>query len=174
MKKTISMLLLLALTLCSVLAVSSCTADTPPEIPEGYKLYENSDLSFAYPEDWSMQSGSVVMLINPAGVGNNINVVYENKTDAYDDLTVESFNESLKPAYEAMGMRISNVAVSHETTNNVNYTKLSYSATVSGTKMKQTALIATIGNYTYSITITETNADAELVETVINTLYSKR
>ena len=174
MKKIVSLLLALTLTIGLVCSLSSCSGGNAPELPDGCKRYENGYLSFAYPEDWSKQTGSVDMLVNPTGVGNNITVAYESKTNAYDNLTVESFNSTMKPAYESMGMSVSNVSISKGTTNNVDYVKLSYNARMSGVSMKQTAIITTIGNRTFSITITEVNSDAKLISTVIDTLYAKR
>lgn len=174
MRKIISLLLVLTLVMSLALSLSACNNAKAPEIPEGYKLYENEYISFAYPEDWSFQSGSVDMLVNPTGVGNNITIVFENKTDAYENLTVESFNETLKPSYEAMGMTVSNVDISKGTSNNASYVKLSYNSRMSGVSMKQTAIITTVGDRTYSITVTEVSSDAELLQNVIDTLYSKK
>ncbi len=143
-----------------------------PEIPEGYQVYKNDDLSFAYPDDWKSNSGSVVMLINPTGIGNNITVVYEAKTDGYDDLTVESFNTMMKPSYEAMGMTISNVAVEKKTTNGLKVVQITYNAKMAGQSMTQTAFIFNAGKSTYTVTVTEVTPDAELVKTVFETLYT--
>lgn len=174
MRKIISLLLVLTLVMGLALSLSACNNAIAPEIPEGYKLYENEYISFAYPEDWSFQAGSVDMLMNPAGSGNNITIVFENKTDAYENLTVESFNETFKPSYEAMGMSLSNVSISHENSNNLKFVKLSYNSRMSGVSMKQTAIITTVGDRTYSITVTEVSSDAELLQNVIDTLYSKK
>ena len=182
MKKIISVLLIITLLMGCIFVLAACSdkksssskkKDKAPEIPEGYKRYQNDDLSFAYPEDWTKRSGSAEILVNPEGAGNNITVVYEDKTDIYDDLTVESFNRKLRPSYEAIGMTLSNVAVKEGKTNNVEYVQISYNARRNGMSMKQTQLITSIGDYTYSITITEVDSDRELVETVIETLYDK-
>ena len=59
-----------------------------PTIPEGYKLYDNGDISFAYPADWVKTDGGVVILTNKSGAGNNITVTYEAKNTIYDTFTV--------------------------------------------------------------------------------------
>ena len=170
MKKISCIALAVLLMLGSMLAFSSCNAKTP-EIPEGYQVYENGGLSFAYPENWTKTDGSTVILINPTGIGNNITVVYEGKTDMYAEMTAESFNELLKPTYEAMGMTLSNVTVNQKTSNGLDVTEINYTAKVMDTTMEQTAFIATIGDRTYTVTITETTQDDTLVSNVFNTLY---
>ena len=146
-----------------------------PTIPDGYKLYDNGSISFAYPDDWSMTDGSTVILINPEGYGNNITVVYEAKNTIYDDMTVEDFNELLKPSFEAMGFSVSNPEVSIiKNKAGVTVTKMTYTATVDGISMQQTIFVTTANNRSYSITVTETWNDDELVETVFNTLNVKK
>ena len=173
MKKISLVMAVLLLIASCVFTLAACdkTAKTP-EIPEGYQAYSNDVLSFAYPEGWSANSGSVVTLMDPNGNGNNITVVYEAKTDLYDDMTVESFNSMMKPTYEAMGMTVSNVAIEKRTTNGLNVVQLSYDAKVAGQSLSQTVFITTIGDSTYSITVTEMTPDAELVDNVFNTLYA--
>ena len=172
MKKLISLLLSLVLSIGCALSLTSCSA-TPPEVPEGYVLYENDDLSFAYPEGWVSQKGSITILASSLSGGNNITLAYEEKTDAYEDLTVESFNTLLKPSLESIGMSISGIVITEEKTNNVELTKITYDATVGNMKVYQTLFITTVGENTYTITITELNKDSKLVDTVFKTLYSK-
>ena len=140
-----------------------------PTIPEGYKLYDNGNISFAYPDDWTITDGSTVLIT--AGAGNNITVVYEAKTNMYEDMTMDDFNEMFVPAYEAMGMTVSNASVNSTTNDNdVKITKISYKATASGVTMKQTLYITTAGQRTYTVTVTETTNDATLVKNVFDTL----
>lgn len=173
MKKILCITLATLLVLGSMLAFSACGAKAP-EIPEGYQVYEDGSLSFAYPEDWTKNSGSTVILMNPAGVGNNITVVYEAKTDVYEKMTVESFNTDMKPAYEAMGMTVSNVSITNQETNGLDVVELSYTAKMMGVSMEQTAFITTIGDRTYTVTVTETTQDDTLVSNVFNTLYKAK
>ena len=142
-----------------------------PTIPEGYKLYDNGDISFAYPDDWTKTDGSTVMLMNPTGAGNNITVVYEAKTDIYDDMTISDFNDMFKPVFEAMGMTITNPSVSNSTNDNgLKIAKISYTVSSSGVNMKQTMYIMTVGQRTYTVTVTESTSDAALVKNVFDTL----
>lgn len=145
--------------------------ETEASIPEGYKLYENEVLSFAYPEDWTLQDGSTVMLVNPTGTGNNITVVYEAKTDMYETMSLSDFNKQLKPMFEAMGVRVSGTTVDQVTNpNDLDITKITMSSTVSNVTMKQNLFIITVGERTYTITVTEATSDANLPKNVFNTL----
>ena len=168
MKKISCIALAALLVLGSMLALASCGAKAP-EIPEGYQVYENGGLSFAYPEDWTKTDGSTVLLINPTGVGNNITVVYEAKYN-HKDLTIDTFNEQMKPAYEAMGMTVSNATVTQKTSNGLDVTEIHYTAKMMGVTMEQTAFITNIGDRTYTVTVTETTQDDTLVSNVFNTL----
>lgn len=142
-----------------------------PTIPEGYKLYDNGDISFAYPDDWNRTDGSTVMLMNPTGAGNNITVVYEAKTDMYEKMSVTEFNAQMKPAFEAMGMTITNVAINHsENGNGLDITKISLNNSYANVNMKQTMYIMTVGQRTYTVTVTEATSDAALVKNVFDTL----
>lgn len=173
MKRVVRLLLVTLLLLGCISGITACGgAAKAPEIPEGYKAYDNGSLSFAYPEDWNANSGSVVTLVNPTGIGNNITVVQEAKTDMYDDLTAESFGTMMQPTYEAMGMKVSDVQVEKKTTNGLDVVQITYNAKLAGVSMSQTAFITTIGDSTYTVTVTETTADDVLVSTVFETLYA--
>ena len=189
MKNVLCLLLACAMMLVSMLALVSCDpasvlvgtesdAESSTEvstkeevvIPEDYQTYSNSDLSFAYPKDWTKQDGSVVVL--SGSNGNNVTVVYENKTDMYEKMTVDSFNAELKPALQAAGMEVSDVSIEKKTTNSLSVVVLSFKATMNGVSMKQTGYIITLGDKTYTVTVTEVQPDAELVATVLDTLQA--
>lgn len=153
------------------LAITACGGTKGTPIPDGYQLYDNGAIAFAYPGDWTITDGSTVILVNPSGVGNNITVVYEAKNDFYKTMGVSDFETQLQPVFEQMGMVISNVSVEQtENQSGLAITKISYSNTVSGVQMQQTMYIITAGDKTYTVTVTETTPDAELVENVFNTL----
>ena len=143
---------------------------TDASVPNGYKLYSDEYISIVYPKTWDKTEGSVTLMQDKSN-GDNITIAYETKTDYYDDMTVAQFNSELKPVYEAMGMSISNADVKHQTNQNgIKITKLSYTATVAGTSIKQTALIFTVSDRTYSVNVTETISKPELVTNVFNSI----
>ena len=111
------------------------------------------------------------MLMNPAGVGNNITVVYEAKTTMYEEMTLTDFNTQFKPVYEAMGMTISSPSINQlKNENGLKITKIKMTTTVASVTMTQTMYVTTVGDRTYSITVTETTSDADLVKNVFDTL----
>ena len=184
MKKLLCIIFALVLSLGATFVLASCgepeettaaqTDPTPtaPATPDGYELYDNGKISFAYPSGWVKTDGSVVILTDNGGSGNNVTVAYEAKTDIYEKMTLESFNRDFKPAFEAMGMSISNAAVS-QTKNSagVEITKVTYNATMSGVSMKQTLAVLSVDEYTYTVTVTEVKSDATLVDNVLNTIW---
>jgi hypothetical protein len=168
--------LLLALcVLCSCGAPAGGTTETSattvpaPVIPDGYTKYNNGDMSFAYPSDWVKTDGSVTILSDKTN-SNNITVAYEAKTDMYDTFTVADFNSMIKPAYDAMGMSISNVKIEHKTVNGEKINVFSFTNVTSGRTMTQTQYIFNAGTRTYVVTVTETTRDTTLVKTVIDTI----
>ena len=141
-------------------------------IPAGYKLYDDGNITFAYPSDWSKEEeDGTVLLMNAEESANNITVVYEPKTDMYENMTVESFNETMKPVFDSVGMSIYNLSIS-QTKNKagIDVTKMSFKTTVSGVSMQQTVYCTTIGEKTYSVTITVVDSDSALVKNVLDTL----
>ena len=141
-----------------------------PVIPTGYKKYSNDDISFAYPSDWSITNGSSTIFKGTKN-GNNITLVYEDKTDYYEKLTVQKFNSEMKPMYANMGMSVSNASVS-QTSNGtgLKITKIAFNNAMSGTTIKQTQFITTVGNKTYTITVSEFVSDSTLVNNVFNSI----
>ena len=192
MKRLICTLLALILCMAALVSMSACngngndnntTADgndgatevTSPEPPAGNKLYENDDLSFAYPETWVTTAGSVPVISDSNNSGNNITVAYEPKTTVYKGMTMDIFNELFKPAFEAMGLTLSNITISQvENANGVAITKLTYNAANAVTTMKQTIYCFDAGSYTYSVTVTEMVEAYDVVQNVFNTIYVLR
>ena len=183
MKRKIAVLLSLIMILASLISCGSGAENTTPTtqttqtttstetvIPTGYVKYNNGNIAFAYPKNWTRTNGSTTIFTNPNGNGNNITVVYENKNTAYDTLTTASFNSDVKPVYEAMGLAISNAKVEHKTTNGEKVTVISYTAKTQGRTIKQTQFVIHSGNRTYTVTVSEFASDTALVQNVFNTL----
>lgn len=164
------LLLILALVCCCVLALGSCGAKEA-QIPDGYQVYNNGDISFAYPETWTMTDGSTVILVNETGMGNNITVVYEAKNDVYSTITAEDFQSQMGTILAATGMTISDCTIT-QTENEIGtaMTRIAFTSTVANMELGQTMYILNVGERTYTVTVTETVADDALVENVFNTL----
>ena len=174
---TLSVLLVLIL----ALAMTSCGGNTETTteapvtteapLPEGYTLYDNGDISFAYPESFVKTDGSTVILTDMT-TGNNITVVYEAKTDMYETLDNNGYKTMFKPIFEAMDMTVTNYAVEQIAKNatGISLTKITHTASTQGKTMEQTMLITTVGNKTYTVTVTEVVNNDALVNNVLNSL----
>ena len=171
MKMIVRALLALLLVLGVALSLAACSSTPPPEIPEGFQVFEDGYLSFAFPNSWEKTGASTVILTPPEGKGNNVTVVYEEKTDLYENMTVDDFNKTVKPSFDAVDMAVTDVTVEQTTSNGQNVTKLNYSASLSDVSMEQTTFVITIRDRTYSVTVTEINQDDLLVRTVFDTLF---
>lgn len=184
MKKIICYLLALCMAFCCVLALVACGGDETPDsssleassevsagyvLPEGYQLYENGYVSFAYPSDWTVTDGSTVILQNTENT-NNITVVYENATDMYENMTTESFVADLQPTLEAMGMTVSGVKVTQKENGGLAVTEMTYTIAFNGVSMGQTVYAVTVSDRTYSVTVTEVVPDSALVTNVYDSL----
>ncbi len=156
-------------------ATPSAPASSPEEqsnpaaLPEGYTLYNNGDLSFAYPEAFTKTDASTVLLSDTAN-GNNITVVYEAKTDAYEGLTTEKYNEVYIPVYAEIGLTVTNATVKQSNHNGTKLTTITQTTNNGTVTMDQTQYVLTIGDKTYTVTVTEVVKNAELVSTVLETL----
>lgn len=186
MKKLICMLLALMMVLTMAVSFASCgeskeekenteneegkTENEEKEeevtVPDGYTMYENGDICFAIPESWEKSTDDMIMDKN----GNTINVVTEDKTDLYDKLTKEEYEETYVPIYESMGMTVTNVSLEHTETNGLKVLKVAYTMSVQGVSMKQTQYITTVGEKTYTVTVCLVSNVDGLVENVFNTL----
>ena len=176
MKRTFISVVALMLAVLTVFTFTACTSNEPTaQIPEGYKLFDNGAVSFAYPDDWSSSDNDgVAMLVNPSGAGNNITVASEVKSDLYKNMTTESFATELKPTFESYGMTVSGARV-EQLTNKAGtaLTKISFNTSMNGVSMTQTMLIVPSGIKNYIVTVTETSSAPELVENALDTLEAR-
>lgn len=142
-----------------------------PKVPNGYKLYNGEGFSFAYPETWTDSGMQGVVFFQNASTGSSLNVVSEIKTSEYDNITIDSFNAIYKPAYESVGMAVSNPKVNYETIDGVRVLNLSFDVEMSGVSMKMAQFVFSLENSTYSITVSEVKgADSGVINTVYDSL----
>ncbi len=147
------------------------TTKEPTAIPAGYKKFDNGDIYFGYPDNWSKIEQSGISILMGTANTNNITVASEDKTDLYENMDVEEFNTLIKPQLTSQGITVSNVAISNvQNDNGVKITKITLNASVQGVTMKQTMLVASTSAKTYCVTITEASSDNTLVNNVFETL----
>lgn len=156
-------------TITETTTAETTTGQVKPVTRE-YQTYDNGALSFSYPKLWSLTEGAVDMMMDALS-GNNITVTSEPKSDYYATMNTETFCAEIQPTLESMGMAISEVSVEQiKNANALALTKIVYTNQYMNTTMKQTLFITTVGNETYTVTVTEAVADASLVEMVFTTL----
>ncbi len=186
MKKLLCMLLAMACLLALVACDSGTESnETEPSTtpatekvlvtqPDGYALYEKYGVVFAYPEAWTKTDASVAIVQDSSDSGNNITVVSEPKNAMYDSMTLESYNETMVPVYEAMGCVITDVKVEHVTNDHgLKLLAISFTNTMSGVTMKQTQYVATIGDTSVTVTATFVKGDDAFVGVMYETLRAK-
>ena len=191
MKKLTCTLLVLAMLLSAVCLFSACgdeqteqssqaeqsskeeqseqAEESKYEPPEGYQPYDNGEISFVYPADWSATDGSTVTLIGTENT-NNITVVFETKTDLYETWDLEAFETTMKPVYESMSATISDISLEQKKKGDLNVTVINYNLSMQGIDMKQTLYIVSTASKTYTVTVTTVVEDAELISNVYDSL----
>ncbi|MBE6593946.1 MAG: hypothetical protein E7642_08185 [Ruminococcaceae bacterium] len=173
MKRLLATILALVFVCTGILALSSCSAPEPAPVPEGYKEYNNGDISFSYPEAWITTDGSVVTITESAAGGNNVTVAYEAQNDDYKTMTKEKYEELVKPSLDTMGMAVSNVVIDQTSNEYIKeITKITQTISVSGVSMSQTLYMFDSNDRTYTVTVTEVKKDATLVKNVFDTLVA--
>ena len=174
MKKALSILLALTLLLGSMMIFASCGGSFQlPEAPNGYQWYENSDIYFAYPDNWSKSEDDGYAQLSASGGGNNIVVSVSDYDSTFDNMTVETFRTQLLPMLEQAGMTVSGEKVTHNTEKGYDIAVVTYKITYMGISMYQTLYMFRVNNSIYSITVTELTRDSALIETVFDTLNVK-
>lgn len=171
MKRRFLLFLLVALMTFSALALSGCKAENSiPDAPNGYQMYYNNEIYFAYPSLWESQTINGVTRLMPSAGGNNITVSKGEYHSNLDNLTVESFNKYLLPSITSSGMQVSNLTVKHDSTKGFDVSVINYNASITDLNMKQTIYMFKVNNGMYTIMVTEIIEDLSLVRTVFNTL----
>ena len=183
MKKILAFTMALMMLCLCAFSFVACGADDdvtttkkdPTPIPTGYKKFDNGDIYFGYPDNWSKMEQSGISVLMGTANTNNITVASEDKTDLYENMDIDEFNTLIKPQLTSQGIAVSNVAISNvKNDNGVKITKITLTASVQGITMKQTMFVASTSEKTYCVTITEAESDSTLVNNVFETLnYSK-
>ncbi len=167
MKKIVCALLIV----CFAFSLVACGGGNKlPDLPAGYARYSDNKLSFAYPEGWT-QNGNSPVIIQDASTGNNITIVSEPKNAFYETMTAESYYNAYAPQFAAMGMTISNVTLKRETTNGLSVIRVSLTNQFQGITMEQTQFIVAVENEHYTVSVTQVTQVPGLIENVFKTLY---
>ena len=174
MKKALSIILSLTLLFSSVIILASCgNSFQLPQAPNGYLWYEDSDIYFAYPEILEKtESGNYVQL-SPKEGGNNITVAKGTYNSTFDNMTVETFREHLKPGLTQAGLTITNEKVTHNEEKGFDIAIVTYDVSAQQIEMEQTLFMFRVNNYIYTLTVTSISEAEEMIETLFETLNVK-
>lgn len=153
---------------------TSTTASTSPA-PAGCTLCVLDGIVFAYPEEWAVATSNGYTQITSPNQLSNIVVNPIEKTTLYDNLTAQQFTDIMSESLSNEGMTMSDVTANTVTSNGLSVNIYSYNATVAAynVSMAQTLFVVTVGETTYSITLTEMTADADVANTIITTIRAK-
>ena len=190
MKKLLCLLLAVTMLMGSLFILSACdekkkdqdeTEETAEKeefkLPEGYAIYENDYISFAYPAEWSKTDFGAELgaLFMDGAAGNSITAVSEPYSDRYKDLTVEEFKAMIEPMAPESGLSVSNIKIEQiKGTNDLAVTKISYDVVMQGVSMKQYVFVVASGDLNYSVSISETKAVEGLVDIVLASWVAKK
>ena len=140
-------------------------------IPAGYKIFSDEYISFAHPAHWEKNEKELSVFMTNPNTGNSIQIDRERKTIYYDQMSVEQFNDELKPYYELSGIKILNVDIEYlSNSNGLSIAKFTMSARTPYAPMTQTLLVATVADRTHVISISEMEPEPELVNNIFNSL----
>ena len=135
--------------------VAATTEAPAPSIPNGYKLYNGEGFTVAYPSTWENVGTEEMDMYRDAVSGDNFNVVSEEKTDIYDNMTLESFNTEYIPVYESIGMVVTNAKLEHKTVEGIKVLYLTFDVSVESVNMNMGQCSFTVGDKTYTVTVTQ-------------------
>ena len=174
MKKLFSYLLVLAMLIGCVGMLTACGGGEEAYVlPDGYTMYEDEYISFAYPEHWTKTDGNIPMLQNTENT-NNITIAYETATDLYAELDEEAFASNLQPSLEAVGMKISDASITQHSRGDLDITELRFGVELMGISMTQTLYAVTASDRTYVVTVTEVVPDPAIAENVFASLTTSK
>lgn len=143
------------------------------QIPAGYAEYNDGYVSFAYPEDWTITSGTVTILSDPTGAtASNIALTSEPYSTLYETMTAEDYMSLVGASYQASGLIISDVQVDTDYTGSgEQVTVISHNTSSNGISMVQALIIIPSGGRNCVVTITE-QSFTEVLDVVMETLRS--
>ncbi len=167
MKKILYLALALLVTICAFVACSnepqtngdlsgSNEPDVNYEAPEGFSMYQNKEIAFAYPSDWTQIEENTFA---NADNTRSVTVKTEEKTTFYSELDTIKYRDYIRPVYQAEGKKLMSMVVGQETKDGVGFTYITETYQVEGVEGEIYQNIYTFNtkNKTYVITVTQPN-----------------
>ena len=138
-------------------------------VPDGYAVYENSVMSFAYPSNMSKNEGDAMVMFIDMNTGNNINITASAYDSTFENMTTERFYSEYAPELEARGYEVSNADVFYQGSVLV----MAFDILYNDIPMNMAQFFFSSGSYIYNITVTIVNGDMTIAQTVLGTLVIK-
>ena len=129
-------------------------ADTNFTAPEGFTLYQNKDIVFAYPSDWAQTAdGSFTSTDNTKSITITI------EENSYAGLDTQKYVQKVRPELEAEGKKLMTARVGQEDKNGVTVTDILQTFSTQGQdgETYQNIYALDAKGKTYVITVTQPN-----------------
>lgn len=185
MKKWLSILLLLVITLCLFTACGGNetnddggTAALTPKAPEGFAWYQNAEMRVAYPSDWSKKEQDGTIIFSNADNTRTITVESQEKTTLYAGLDTQKYVQQFRNKLEAEGKHLSTARVAQTEKDGLTITDILQTFTVTATQeaIYQNRYVFNTNKKTYTVTLSQPNdqqTDKELGEKIRGTIAVK-
>ena len=138
--------------------------------PDGYLVYQTGSLAFLYPNTWLNVEGNLMYATPDGNMGGIIMVETAEANDAFDNLTAQEYIDIMGPILEAQGQHLASAEISKASVNGLNVTVIEQVNVVYDTSVYQAMLIVTIGDTTYTVIYSAPSKDADVLNTVLNSL----
>ena len=181
MKKFVSLILVILLTVGCMYSLASCGNLTLPKVPDGYKRYHNGYISFCYPEGWGRTIYRIYDVIkSPKHDGDNIIVTYEDETDDEDYEPSYSYSydgDTLTIRLGGNTLKFSDFLITEGVVNDTNIVRISYymgEPQPNVHRMRQNIIVTKVEDRTFMVIISEINYDDSLADTIVDTFCADR
>ena len=127
-------------------------------------------LAFLYPNTWLNVEGTLMYATPDGNMGGIIMVEPAEANDAFDNLTAQEYIDIMGPILEAQGQHLASADVYRTSVNGLNVTVIEQVIVTFDTSAYQAMLVVTIGDTTYTVIYSAPSKDADLLNTVLNSL----
>ncbi len=144
------------------------------DAPEGFLMYKNDEITFAYPSDWT-QNG--IAASNADGT-KSITVTSQEKTTFYAGLDTQRYVQQVRNDFQTEGKKLVTASVAQKNKDGLNITYITQTFSVEGMEgeLYQNIYAFDTEDKTYVLTLTQPNGfevDKTLSDTVFDTIKVK-
>ncbi len=142
-----------------------------PNAPEGFTWYQNAEVRFAYPSDWSQsETGGAIVLANADNTF-TVTVEVQEKTTLYAGLDTQKYVQQFRDKLEAEGKKLSTARVAQKEKDGLSITDIRQTFTKTATQeaIYQNVYVFNTDKKTYTIALSQPN-DTDVDETLGDTM----